>query len=162
MNIWIMRHGEAGFNATSDAARTLTEHGKQSATEQGKWLGDYLNKHQIMLDKILVSPYLRAKQTLEHLITGMQAVNFSQNFATITEEWEEITPNGNPQTIENYLDFLKSEGAKYILIVSHLPVVYDLAQILTHHQANVAFPTATIVEINWAKNQAEVVQIQHA
>ncbi|HGO5814944.1 TPA: phosphohistidine phosphatase SixA [Mannheimia haemolytica] len=162
MNIWIMRHGEAGFNASSDAARTLTENGTQSAIEQGKWLGDYLNNNQIKLDKILVSPYLRAKQTLESLIVGMQAVNFCQNFATITEEWEEITPNGNPHTIENYLDFLKSEGAKYILIVSHLPVVYDLTQILTHHQANVAFPTATIAQISWAREQAEVVKIQHA
>lgn len=27
MNIWIMRHGEASFNAPNDAARCLTDNG---------------------------------------------------------------------------------------------------------------------------------------
>ncbi|VEI46676.1 phosphohistidine phosphatase [Actinobacillus equuli] len=28
MNIWIMRHGEAGFYASSDSERTLTSQGE--------------------------------------------------------------------------------------------------------------------------------------
>ena len=37
MNIWIMRHGEADFNALIDSERTLTEKGKNAAFLQGKW-----------------------------------------------------------------------------------------------------------------------------
>ncbi|MEG9488455.1 phosphohistidine phosphatase SixA [Mannheimia indoligenes] len=161
MNIWIMRHGEAGFNAPNDAARSLTDNGIKNVISQGKWLGEYLNSKQIKLDKILVSPYLRAKQTLENLITGMQAVNFSQNFASLTEEWEEITPDGNPYVVEDYLHFLREEGAKNILLISHLPLVFDLSQRLTNNQGNVQFPTSTITEIHWVGNNGEVAEIKH-
>lgn len=161
MNIWIMRHGEAGFNAPNDAARSLTDNGIKNVISQGKWLGEYLNNKQIKLDKILVSPYLRAKQTLENLITGMQAVNFSQNFANLTEEWEEITPDGNPYVVEDYLHFLREEGAKNILLISHLPLVFDLSQRLTNNQGNVQFPTSTITEIHWVGNNDEVAEIKH-
>lgn len=161
MNIWIMRHGEASFNAPSDPARSLTDNGIKNVISQGKWLGEYLNNKQIKLDKILVSPYLRAKQTLENLITGMQAVNFSQNVANLIEEWEEITPDGNPYIIEDYLRFLREEGAKNILLISHLPLVFDLSQLLTNNQSNVQFPTSTIAEINWIGNVGKVVYIKH-
>ncbi|AHG75108.1 phosphohistidine phosphatase [Mannheimia varigena USDA-ARS-USMARC-1296] len=161
MNIWIMRHGEASFNSPNDADRSLTNNGIKNVISQGKWLGEYLNGKQIKLDKILVSPYLRAKQTLENLITGMQTVNFSQNFANLTEEWEEITPDGNPYVIEDYLHFLREEGAKNILLISHLPLVYDLSQRLTNNQSNVQFPTSTIAEIHWLGNSGEVAEIKH-
>lgn len=161
MNIWIMRHGEAGFNAPNDAARSLTDSGIKSTGLQGQWLGQHLINQNIQLDKIIVSPYLRAQQTLEQLILGMQAVKFSQNFATITEIWDEITPDGNPYTVENYLDFLRSEGAKQVLVISHLPLVFDLALSLTHHQANIAFQTATIAEIDWHQTQGNLLQVKY-
>ncbi|MDD0823967.1 phosphohistidine phosphatase SixA [Mannheimia sp. AT1] len=162
MNIWIMRHGEASFNAPNDAARNLTANGAENVKSQGKWLGEHLISQKIQLDKIIVSPYLRAQQTLEHLMLGMQAVNFPQYFANITETWEEITPDGNPYTVENYLEFLSDEGAKNILIISHLPLVFDLTQLLTAHKGNVQFPTSTIVEINWVGKIGEVTQLKHA
>lgn len=161
MNIWIMRHGEAGFNAPNDAARSLTDYGIKTAISQGQWLGQYLLSQNIRLDKIIVSPYLRAQQTLEHLISGMQAVKFEQNFANLTETWEEITPDGNPHTVVSYLDFLRSEGAKNVLIVSHLPLVFDLAQLLTDYQANMAFTPATIVEIDWQEMGEKTTKVKH-
>lgn len=162
MNIWIMRHGEAGFDAPTDAARSLTNKGVENVQSQGKWLGQQLAERNIQLDKIIVSPYLRAKQTLENLLEGIQAVNSSQHFTNVIEEWEEITPKGNPEMVVNYLHFLREEGAKQVLLVSHLPLVYDLTQSLTHHQANVMFPTATIAEISWSQQVGEIIQIKHA
>ena len=47
MNIWIMRHGEADFNALIDSERTLTEKGKNAAFLQGKWLGEQCIKRKI-------------------------------------------------------------------------------------------------------------------
>lgn len=162
MNIWIMRHGEASFNAPNDAARYLTDNGIKNVKSQGEWLGKYLTNQNIQLDKILISPYLRAQQTFENVIVGMQAVDFSQDFTKITETWEEITPDGNPYTVENYLDFLHNEGANNILIISHLPLVFDLAQVLTSNTGKVQFPTATIAEIYWTGKSGEVTQLKHA
>lgn len=76
MNIWIMRHGEAGFDAPTDSERTLTEKGKNAAFLQGKWLGEQCIPRNIQFDKILVSPYVRAQQTLTALTQGMEAVGF--------------------------------------------------------------------------------------
>lgn len=162
MNIWIMRHGEAGFNAPSDSARHLTDNGAENAQSQGKWLGQEFAKRQLRLDKIIVSPYLRAKQTLENLLAGLQAVNSTQSFANLVEEWEEITPEGNPDIIESYLHFLREEGAKHVLLVSHLPLVYDLTQRLTQHQGHAHFPTATIVEVEWTEKAGKICQMKHA
>ncbi len=161
MNIWIMRHGEAGFNASSDAARCLTDNGIKNTISQGKWLGEHLANQQIQLDKILVSPYLRAQQTLENVLIGMQAVNFPQHFTNLIESWDEVTPDGNPHTVESYLHFLREEGAKNILLISHLPLVFNLVQILTNNQSNVQFPTSTIAEINWVKTKAELIRVKH-
>nr|WP_314741939.1 phosphohistidine phosphatase SixA [uncultured Haemophilus sp.] len=156
MNIWIMRHGEAGFNAPNDAERALTEQGRNAAFSQGKWLGEYFTQHQIRLDKVLVSPYLRAKQTLEEVAKGMQAVNFFQNITNLIEEWDEVTPSGSPDIIQDYLAFLNEEGAKQILIVSHLPLVFDLVQMFTQYQQSVHFYPAVIAGINWNGQKGNV------
>ena len=144
MNIWIIRHGEAGFDAPTDSERTLTEKGKNAAFLQGKWLGEQCIPRNIQFDKILVSPYVRAQQTLTALTQGMEAVGFSQHFANIIEEWDEIT-----DMIQDYLAFLNEEGANQVLIVSHLPLVFDLVQTFTQYQQSVHFYPAVIAEINW-------------
>lgn len=76
----------------------------------------------------------------------MQAVNTMQSFANLAETWEEITPDGNPDTVIDYLAFLREEGAKHVLIISHLPLVFDLVYQLT--QQRVHFSPAVIAEIS--------------
>ncbi len=157
MNIWVMRHGEAGFNAKTDNQRTLTEMGKSMAFQQGKWLEKRLENQQIKLDKVIISPYLRAQQTAQAVEQGMQAVNSMQSFANLVETWEGITPDGNPNTVIDYLLFLREEGAKNVLIISHLPLVFDLVYALT--KQNVNFYPAVIAEMKWQHSQGELVQI---
>ena len=127
MNIWIMRHGEAGFDAPTDSERTLTEKGKNAAFLQGKWLGE-------------------------------QCIPRNIHFANITEEWNEITPSGSPDLIQDYLAFLNEEGAKQVLIVSHLPLVFDLVQTFTQHQQSVHFYPAVIAEIHWNGTKGVLLQ----
>lgn len=149
MNIWIMRHGEAGFQADSDFSRTLTPTGEKMAETQGQWLGITLQTKQILLDKVIVSPYVRAQQTFSHLQQGLQAVGFSQPLTHIVETWEGITPEGDAQTVQDYLAFLHEEGAQNVLLVSHLPLVFDLVSELTQHQDSVHFYPAVIAEVKW-------------
>lgn len=159
MKIWIMRHGEASFNAPTDRERPLTKHGKQSAARQGKILGEYCLQSQISPDKILISPYLRAQQTAEHCIAGMQAAGLTPNFAAVTETWDEITPFGNSALVADYLHFLRKEGAQHVLIISHLPLVDDICYTLLRRPANVAFHPAVIAEITLENQHAELSRV---
>ncbi|OOH89889.1 phosphohistidine phosphatase SixA [Pasteurellaceae bacterium 15-036681] len=157
MNIWVMRHGEAGFNASTDSERSLTKNGEKMAFKQGKWLAKRFSDQQVKLDKVLVSPYLRTQQTLQHIEQGLQAVNFMQSFANICETWEGITPYGNPDNVIDYLRFLREEGANNVLIISHLPLVFDLVQGLTAYQDSVNFYPAVIAEVEWKAERGNVV-----
>ncbi|WP_150538743.1 phosphohistidine phosphatase SixA [Actinobacillus vicugnae] len=158
MNIWIMRHGEAGFNASTDRERTLTPHGEKCAIQQGEWFANRLIEKQIKLDKILVSPYRRTQQTLDCFKQGMQAVKFSENFINenIIEQWDGITPAGDPENVCNYLAFLREEGAENVLIISHLPLVYELVLALTANQSAVHFYPAVLAEIDWQRDLGEI------
>lgn len=149
MKIWIMRHGEAGFNALTDSQRKLTEAGKKMAYQQGIYLGKQLNNEQNYLDKIIVSPYLRTQETWGEVEKGIQAVGFNQSFANVIETWDGITPGGSPEQVSDYLTFLESEGAKHVLLISHLPLVFDLVQHLTQYQQSVHFYPAVLAEIEW-------------
>ncbi|MBL4536675.1 phosphohistidine phosphatase SixA [Actinobacillus pleuropneumoniae] len=162
MNIWIMRHGEAGFNVATDSERPLTENGRKTAYKQGQWLAKRFLEQSIVPDKVIVSPYLRAQQTFEALNEGMQAVDFKRNLVNSSIEiWEGVTPGGDPENVKNYLDFLREEGAKNILIVSHLPLVYDLVVSLTQHQDSVHFYPAVIAEIDWKTDFGKVSAIEY-
>lgn len=162
MNIWIMRHGEAGFNAPTDSQRTLTEYGQQMALQQGQWLAQTLVNQGLRLDKILVSPYVRTQQTLQALLQGIQPGQFIKSFANsvenLVETWEGITPDGDPQSVVGYLDFLREEGAQAVLLISHLPLVYDLVLQLTAHQASVPFQPATVATLKWQGKTAQLVE----
>lgn len=162
MNIWIMRHGEAGFNASSDSERTLTSQGEAAVKKQGEWLANRLIEKQIELDKILVSPYRRTQQTLECLFQGMQAVDSDKNFAneSLVEVWDGITPLGDSDNVCGYLAFLREEGAKNVLIISHLPLVYDLVLALTANQEAVHFYPAVMAEIDWKSDFGKITAVE--
>lgn len=157
MNIWVMRHGEASFHAKTDNERPLTEQGHQMAFEQGMKLGNIFNNQQVKLDKVLVSPYLRAQQTMQNVLKGIQAVSSVQSFANIQETWDGITPSGDPDVVVDYLHFLREEGAKNVLIISHLPLVFDLVYALT--KQNVNFYPAVIAEIEWRYEVSHLLNI---
>lgn len=160
MQIWVMRHGEASFNAQMDNQRSLTDNGQKMAIKQGEWLGKRLLEQQVSFDKILVSPYLRTQQTLEKVQEGLQRVKFSEKFANLEqaiETWDGITPSGNIDNVLNYLDFLRNEGAKNVLVISHLPLVYDLVHVLTQGQSTVHFYPAVIAEVDWRTNVGKLI-----
>lgn len=162
MKIWIMRHGEAGFNGSADHERTLTTYGKTASIQQGEWLAKRLANQNIQLDKVLVSPYTRAQQTLESVLEGMQAVasleKFAKNPSQIIEEWQEITPYGYTRNVLDYAQVLRDEeGIKNLLIVSHLPLVFDLVEDFTQNQAHVHFYPAVIAEVDWSTDAGKLI-----
>ncbi|WGE32239.1 phosphohistidine phosphatase SixA [Actinobacillus genomosp. 2] len=162
MNIWVMRHGEASFNVLTDSERPLTENGREMALEQGIWLAERLMGTDRKLDKVIVSPFIRAKQTFEYLLRGAAKVDVNQEMyiKRHLEIWDGITPEGNLENVLNYLDFLRAEGASNTLIISHLPLVYDLVSNLTMNQGSVHFYPAVIAELEWTTNLGKITLVK--
>ncbi len=145
MQIFIMRHGQAGMNASSDAARALTEQGVDEVVLMAKWL----KNSQLCFDHVFVSPYKRAQQTAKTLLL---AANLSDEFTTL----DFITPNDNAKTVHDYLDGICANNAcQNILIVSHMPLVSYLVAELTAGQAAPIFQTAAIAEVIYSPERMQ-------
>ena len=101
MKIFIMRHGEAEVIASSDESRHLNDYGRKQSISQGQWLKTHLNSTALSVQKVIVSPYIRAQETFElvNLAIGKELNN--------DEVWNGITPYGNPNLVADYLNLLQ-------------------------------------------------------
>lgn len=138
MKICIMRHGEAGFSASSDASRPLTAYGIEQANQAGQWL----QQQHFKFDLGLVSPYLRAEQTFAQL----------SSYISISKVKTEklLVPGGSAASIADFLMTLIPQDVKQVIIVSHLPLVGYLVNELCPHISPPMFPTAAIACINYS------------
>lgn len=118
MKIYIMRHGQAGMNAKSDETRPLTEQGIQESVRMARWLAPQLSR----LDRVIHSPYLRARETWLAICSELPEVS-------VVEESDEITPYGDAVRVASYLEALSGE-VESLLVVSHLPLVGYLVHAL--------------------------------
>lgn len=100
----------------------------------------WLNDQQIDIDHVLVSPYLRARETLDVV----------QTILSLPEENEclsELTPGGDAQLVAGYLRALAKEGAGTALVVSHLPMVGYLVASLCPGETAPMFATSAIASV---------------
>ncbi|AKJ41667.1 phosphohistidine phosphatase SixA [Pragia fontium] len=114
MQIFIMRHGEASYHADSDPLRPLTDKGRQQTAEMALWL----RKKIAEIDWVLVSPYVRAQQTLD-----VFKAEFPIPEPTTIETFSALIPGGDAMLIADYLMTLAQDGVSSVLLVSHLPLV---------------------------------------
>ncbi len=140
MKVCIMRHGEAGYSASSDSSRSLTPYGIRQANHAGLWL----KQQRFQFDLGLVSPYLRAQQTLAELSTQVSVLK--------VETEKLLVPGGNAAYIANLLSTFPSQGVEQVIIVSHLPLVGYLVNELCPDVAPPMFPTASIACIELTTN----------
>ncbi|MGL4206366.1 MAG: phosphohistidine phosphatase SixA [Aeromonadaceae bacterium] len=110
MRIIVMRHGDAVLGADDDSARALTELGRRQSLAMSQWLGPQLPG----IDRVLVSPYLRAQQTWQAISAVLPGC--------VVETLDDLVPHGNAARVGDYLRALESE-ASTVLVVSHLPLV---------------------------------------
>ncbi|ACS86373.1 MULTISPECIES: phosphohistidine phosphatase SixA [Musicola] len=133
MQVLIMRHGDAVPDAASDALRPLSLRGCDESRQMAAWLND----QAIDVDRVLVSPYVRALQTL-------QVVAESLPLPPENESLPELTPGGNAELVGDYLLALAKEGAGTVLIISHLPLVGYLVAALCPGENAPMFATSAI------------------
>ncbi|ACA30920.1 phosphohistidine phosphatase SixA [Histophilus somni] len=148
MKIFVMRHGEAEVMANSDKERRLTSRGRLQVSERGYWLKTVIPD----FDKVLVSPYRRAVESFEKIDEA-----YHHQLSSKQEIWEGITPYGSSHLVIDYLSVLANKGVDKVLIVSHLPLVWDIVTELCSKRSPISFYPSTIVGLQWDCEQSAVI-----
>ncbi|QIZ77219.1 phosphohistidine phosphatase SixA [Ferrimonas lipolytica] len=137
MNIYLMRHGEAGFDAPSDQLRQLTSLGKSQSLEVAQ---QFLVAMQHM-DLVLVSPYLRAQQTWQMIESLCQAQPQVQVL-------DELVPEADPAITRDVVVATAAVAkANNVLVIAHMPLLGYLLAELVPGQEPCLFATSGIAEI---------------
>ncbi|QKJ87991.1 Phosphohistidine phosphatase SixA [Paramixta manurensis] len=142
MQVFIMRHGDAALDAASDSVRPLTHCGCHESRQMASWL----NGQALKIERVLVSPYLRAGQTLS---TVREALSLPEGEDVLPE----LTPGGDPALVASYLQTLANEGVESALVISHLPLVGYLVSELCPQEAPPMFATSAIACIDFDAEQ---------
>ncbi len=96
-----MRHGDAALDAASDSVRPLTVCG----CDESRQMATRLKGQKVDIERVLVSPYLRAEQTLD-------VVGECMNLPKDVDVMPELTPCGDVGMVSAYLQALANEGVK--------------------------------------------------
>lgn len=134
MKLWLLRHGEAEPQARTDAQRELTRHGRKQVMRSAAQLLDR------PLTCILASPYVRTQQSaqlLRETLGGTAEI--------ITVPW--LTPDANLAELLRHLDAYSDQE---LLLVTHQPLVGDLAGMLVHghRQSPLPMQTASLAQLD--------------
>jgi phosphohistidine phosphatase len=150
MQIFVMRHGQAEIVAPSDALRPLTENGVKEAEIMGQWLLE----NNLIFDCVFVSPYLRAQQTADAVISQSDQVGNRQTLSI-------ITPEDSAKNVHDYLDAVCAvEQYQKILLVSHMPLVSYLVAQLSSDDIMPIFQTGSVAQIDYDTHQMHGVLIK--
>lgn len=150
MKVYIMRHAEAGYSATSDSSRPLTPLGKQQCVAVALWF----KQQNISFDLAMVSPYLRTQQTLTIL---NQEISINK-----VETSQLLTPNCSADNLVDNLTILPLMGISSVLLVSHLPLVGYLVNELCPSIAPPMFSPADVACITISSDgQGKLEWIHH-
>ena len=131
-----MRHGQAQMMANSDAERALTAIG----ISESQKMATYLVDKGVVLDAVIVSPYLRAQQTWQAVSSFFPTVN---NIQTI----KQLTPAGSAFKSVNEILALQATGIEALLIISHLPLVGYIVGELDPEAGVPAFSTSSVAHL---------------
>lgn len=117
MRLYIVRHGEAERQLTTDDARALTERGREDVAA----LWENLAERGVRPARLLSSPYVRARQTADIIAERFPGV--------ARTELAMITPEGDPLAVLAELERIGGEDSW--TLVSHMPFVDLLCGVLT-------------------------------
>lgn len=92
------------------------------------------------IERVLVSPFLRAEQTLD-------VVGECMNLPTGVDVLPELTPCGDVGLVSAYLQALANEGIATALVISHLPLVGYLVSELCPGETPPMFTTSAIASV---------------
>lgn len=114
MNLFLLRHGNAESSAATDRDRRLSAEGREE-------LHSVLTRcrHELAsVERVLVSPYVRAQQTYEIARQYLPQISAAQQ-----ETVGFLKPSGNPRAV---IEWAHEAADKSVLLVTHQPLVGTL------------------------------------
>ena len=150
-----MRHGEAEPYKQDDQSRHLTKFGVTQSEHAAKWMAKQLKSQTTLsqVDLTLVSPYIRTLETLGAV----------QSFLSIKKllQTSEVTPVGNPNAVQDLIDgeFLNDKNIQCLLVISHMPLVSLLSDVICSGFNARIFDTADVLMINYDENRSKGSQL---
>ena len=109
MRLYIVRHGEAERQLTTDDARALTARGREDVA--AVW--ESLAERGVRPSRLLSSPYVRAAQTADIIAARFPGIARAESGM--------ITPEGDPAQVLAELDRIGAQDGW--TLVSHMPFV---------------------------------------
>jgi phosphohistidine phosphatase len=131
----LVRHGEAGKSSGSDRERRLTPKGREAL----KHLGERLAREDWRPDRVVSSPYPRARESAE-IVAAVTRIGIE------VEEWSELEPDRNPDDVLTAIATHGTSAAHWALF-GHQPLMGRLSARLLGSEQN--FATGDLVRIRW-------------
>jgi phosphohistidine phosphatase len=103
-------------------------------------MATWLKGQVVDIERVLVSPYLRAEQTLD-------VVREALTLPGKEDILPELTPCGDVGLVSCYLQALANEGVESALVISHLPLVGYLVSELCPQETPPMFSTSAIANV---------------
>jgi phosphohistidine phosphatase len=136
--LYILRHATAAATGTNggDASRPLTEGGLREAESMGR----FLQRAGIAPDMVACSSALRALQTAEALLRGLQSKRRA--------EANDALYNASGSALLEWVQ-KRPDSERSVLLVAHMPGVGELASLLTteHDDLALTFAPATLAAV---------------
>lgn len=117
MEVTVIRHGTAEDRARTDADRALTAIGREEAERAG----DRLAASGTVVDSIITSPYLRARQTAELVAARL-------GFVGEIDIDEALCPDASPDGVWDLL--AGRTGRRHVILVAHEPILSATCELL--------------------------------
>ena len=122
IDLFVLRHGDASFDAPSDDLRELSVRGHNEVKLVYNEILDSLEG----LTSIFVSPYRRAQQTADIMCDALD-VSFQKQHRLVRSDMALLTPEADRNKLIQFLfDYVQNSVAEQrhkILLVSHQPLV---------------------------------------
>jgi phosphohistidine phosphatase len=144
MKLFLMRHGEASFDAATDQDRELTDQGLQTSEA----MGARLTGHPISL--VLVSPYVRAQQTLAQVAPHLLA-------SPLVEVLDDLKPDASTENAAQVImAYAQKHQANDVLVIGHMPILGELVCEFGPQFSPTSFVPASVVELDsWEVGEAK-------
>lgn len=140
-----MRHGEAEPYKQDDQSRHLTRFGVTQSEHAAKWMVKQLKENAKLsqVDLTLVSPYVRTIETLAAVEAFLPIERI--------EKTGKVTPVGNAKQVQNLIDseLLQDNTIQCLLVISHMPLVSLLSDVVCHGFNARIFDTADVLMIDY-------------
>lgn len=117
MNLYLLRHGDAENSAVTDAQRSLTANGREDVIDVAN---QFVTQGSI-IDRCIVSPYLRAQQTAKLFLSVASP-------ELVWETDDVLVPEVRALQVMSMLETLTEEN---VLLISHNPLLSELLALLT-------------------------------